>query len=119
MIIYVIICENKKYYVGSTKNMKKRFLEHVHGRGAKFTQMHKPIRYNILEHCDKFVHKKEHEWTVKYVLEHGFRNVRGGNWLSMRDDCYTARTLHYLLWSIKDQIAQGLLGVVDPPLLSQ
>ena len=113
MFIYVIHCENKKFYIGSTKNMKIRFKQHCDGEGSKFTRVYKPIRYEILQTCDKYVHKIEHEWTVKYVLQYGFRNVRGGNWLSMRDDCYTERTLYYLLYSIKDQISQGLLGEVD------
>ena len=43
--VYVLECDNNKFYVGSTKNRKQRFQEHQSTRGgSKWTRLHKPIR---------------------------------------------------------------------------
>ena len=118
--VYVIVCEDDHYYIGAWGgDVHTRFLQHAEGKGARFTQVHKPLSYSILERCPrKKVYKREHEWTLNYVRKYGFRKVRGGNWLSMQPDCYTPRTLFFLLGSLKPEIQAGLLGKVDPPAVS-
>ena len=115
MIIYAITCEQGKFYIGSTqRTMEIRYLEHKNGEGSKWTHLYKPISFKILENCS--VHKlysREHEWTIKYVQKYGFRNVRGGNYLSMKPDCYTKFALFYFLSPIKKEIAAGLHGRID------
>lgn len=34
---------NGKYYIGSTNDLKRRFDEHNHGRGGKYTRDNKPF----------------------------------------------------------------------------
>ena len=46
-IIYVLKLEHHKYYVGKTKNMSKRYQEHIDGTGSEWTNIFKPIK--ILE----------------------------------------------------------------------
>ena len=41
--IYILKLNNDNYYVGKTKNVNKRFQEHLSGNGSSWTQMHKPI----------------------------------------------------------------------------
>jgi hypothetical protein len=43
--VYVLQCEHKKYYVGNTKNRKRRMKEHMseHG-GSKWTRQHPPLQ---------------------------------------------------------------------------
>lgn len=41
--VYVILCSDEYYYVGTTTNVAKRFSEHKSKRGAAFTKRHKPI----------------------------------------------------------------------------
>jgi predicted GIY-YIG superfamily endonuclease len=43
--VYLLECNNNKFYVGSTKNREQRFQEHQSTRsGSAWTRLHKPIR---------------------------------------------------------------------------
>lgn len=42
--IYMLECENGKYYTGYSIDMAKRYSLHVKGKGAKFTKINKPLR---------------------------------------------------------------------------
>lgn len=42
--IYILECENGKYYTGFSIDMAKRYSLHVKGKGAKFTKINKPLR---------------------------------------------------------------------------
>lgn len=43
--VYVILCSDEHYYVGTTTNVARRFSEHKDGKhGASFTKRHKPIK---------------------------------------------------------------------------
>lgn len=41
--MYILMCEDGSYYVGSTNNLERRFLQHVQGTGAKYTRSRKPV----------------------------------------------------------------------------
>ena len=84
--IYVLECENGKYYVGSTRNKRKRFREHLQhqqeegGRRASvWTQTNKPIR--ILQQYRRvrpqFALGLESQVTAEAMLQYGVNNVRG------------------------------------------
>jgi putative endonuclease len=47
--MYILECGNGKYYVGSTKNLKKRIREHQAGEGANFTRKFLPVRLVYFE----------------------------------------------------------------------
>lgn len=51
--IYMLECENGKYYTGYSNDIKKRYLLHVKGKGAKYTRINKPLRIAQLwkMHC--------------------------------------------------------------------
>jgi putative endonuclease len=40
--VYIILCEGNNFYTGYTKNVKSRFRQHINGKGARYTKMHKP-----------------------------------------------------------------------------
>ena len=115
MIIYAITCEKGKYYIGSTqRSMEVRYSEHKNGQGSRWTRIYKPICYEILETCPlNKLYSREHEWTIKYVQKYGFRHVRGGNYLSMKPDCYTKFALFYFLGEIRSEIEAGQHGLID------
>ncbi len=46
---YILRCEGDRLYVGSTKNIERRFNEHLSGSGANFTRKFKPIEIVYLE----------------------------------------------------------------------
>lgn len=42
--VYILRCSNNSLYTGITTNLERRFNEHIHGTGAKYTKIFKPIR---------------------------------------------------------------------------
>lgn len=43
--IYILECDDGSYYTGYTKNLVRRYRQHVEGKASvKYTRMHRPIR---------------------------------------------------------------------------
>lgn len=42
-VVYILLCSNGEYYVGSTKDIENRLNEHQKGRGCGFTKAHLPV----------------------------------------------------------------------------
>ena len=78
MRIYILRLLNEKWYVGKSKNVKKRFRQHKRGRGAIWTRIHKPIEINkdIMMRC----RYDEDRYTKKMMGKYGIENVRGGSY---------------------------------------
>jgi putative endonuclease len=47
--VYVLLCDNGSYYTGYARNANLRVVQHLHGRGARYTRMHRPKRLIYLE----------------------------------------------------------------------
>lgn len=79
--VYVLECEQGKYYVGSTKRMMRdRYAEHQAARGgSKWTKEYKPIRIVELSRRipQQFYAGFEAAKTAEYMLKFGVNNVRG------------------------------------------
>jgi predicted GIY-YIG superfamily endonuclease len=83
--LYVLRCEQGKYYIGITSSTpEKRFQQHVSGfAGAAWTQKYKPIEifykdslgYLATDRAKEFENKVAREYIKKYGIE----NVRGGD----------------------------------------
>lgn len=43
-VMYILLCNNDEYYVGSTTNLQERLHEHESGRGCDFTAAHLPVK---------------------------------------------------------------------------
>jgi len=54
--IYVLLCKDGSYYIGSTNDIQKRFLDHLSGQGARYTKSHKPEK---IIYQEKFSTKSE------------------------------------------------------------
>jgi putative endonuclease len=54
--VYVIQCDGNSFYTGYTKNLTARLRQHVNGKGARYTRMHKPQR---LVHAEEFSTRSE------------------------------------------------------------
>ena len=77
---YVLELSNNKYYVGISDNIDVRLDSHFKNKGSKWSQLHKPIRV-----VERFIGSKdsEREFTLKYMREYGWQNVRGGGWTAV------------------------------------
>lgn len=41
--VYILQCENGSFYTGYTRDLQRRFQEHLVGKGSKYTRSFKPI----------------------------------------------------------------------------
>jgi predicted GIY-YIG superfamily endonuclease len=86
--IYVLRLTDGRYYVGQTLDLKRRLREHESGRGATFTQHHKPIEFL---HCEEFnqglsqAKFHENKLTLVYMQQYGWKNVRDGCYATLNE----------------------------------
>jgi predicted GIY-YIG superfamily endonuclease len=77
--IYVLECEQGKYYVGATdKDVSERFSEHYSGNGSTWTKKYKPIRTIQTAENKPFM---EDAKTLEFMYMYGTDNVRGGQYV--------------------------------------
>lgn len=85
--VYVLECEDGKYYVGSTTNRKRRYREHLRRKGSKWTRAYKPLRvlreYRRIP--NRYLLGMESKVTAEAMLEFGVNNVRGSMFCSPRE----------------------------------
>lgn len=74
--LYVLELTNKKYYVGKTTDVMRRYEEHKSGQGSAWTSKYKPLK--LLE-CKPLqsIHD-ENNITKDYMKKYGVEHVRGG-----------------------------------------
>ena len=54
--VYIIKCADESFYTGITNDLERRFFEHSHKKGGKYTSGHKPLE--IIYH-ESYVNKSE------------------------------------------------------------
>jgi predicted GIY-YIG superfamily endonuclease len=79
--IYILQLENGKYYVGKTRDIKKRFNEHQSGNGSAWTSKYKPIC--IEKEIRSTSQFDEDNYVKEYMMKYGIDNVRGGVYSSV------------------------------------
>ena len=76
--------EHGCYYVGWTTNIRNRLRQHWQGKGAKWTQLHKPLDLVLVREGNKDIENK----VTKVMIErYGKERVRGG-YFSICDSIY-------------------------------
>lgn len=79
--IYVLKCENNKYYIGKTnKSVSERFQEHINNPCA-WTRKYPPI--SILNSFELKSEFDEDTTTLEYMKKYGIENVRGGTYTQL------------------------------------
>lgn len=77
--IYVLKLENRKYYVGKTNDLLRRFNEHQNGNGAEWTKKYKVVHVErVIENAGPF---DEDKYTKETMAKYGIENVRGGSYV--------------------------------------
>jgi putative endonuclease len=51
--MYILECSDGSYYVGSTKNLDLRFMQHQQGKGSRYTSARLPVQLVYYEEYDK------------------------------------------------------------------
>ena len=79
---YILLCEGDNLYTGSSRNIHRRFVQHLSGEGANFTRKFKPIRVVYLEEHSRIDHafyreKQIQRWSrmKKEALIQGDENL--------------------------------------------
>jgi putative endonuclease len=63
--LYILECGNGTYYTGVTGNLKRRFQEHVSGKGGWYTKSSNPKRIVYIEHFDEELKAYDRERQIK------------------------------------------------------
>ena len=63
--MYILECADGSYYVGSTKNLERRLLEHQDGRGARYTARRLPVKLVYSEEYNHVAKAFEREKQVQ------------------------------------------------------
>ena len=75
--IYVLRCEGEKYYIGATRNLHNRLIEHFSGEGAIFTKKHKPQSVLLYK---RGLPRDEDKVAFEFIRVFGLQNACGGRW---------------------------------------
>ena len=65
--VYMLLCEDGSLYTGSTDDVKKRFMAHKSGKGAKYTRSRKPIKIVYTEELPTKNEALSREWHIKQL----------------------------------------------------
>ena len=89
--IYILKCQHDKFYIGKSKNIENRIVEHFQQCGSIWTNLHKPIKVvDIIKNADSF---DEDKYTKIYMAKYGIDNVRGGSYVQITLDDTTRKYL--------------------------
>lgn len=89
--IYVLALQKDKYYVGKTKDVRRRISQHKRGVGARFTRKHKPIKLLHSIPVPRRVNANDMETQVTRIVAaaKGEANVRGGAFVTLKKPSFT------------------------------
>lgn len=91
LTIYVLECNDNKYYVGKSLNLNRRLKEHFNGIGSGWTRKYPPIQIDkIINKCNVY---DEDKYTLMYMNKYGIENVRGGSYCRIVLPDYQLRSL--------------------------
>ena len=79
--VYILECKDKSYYIGSTKNLQKRLLEH-RNRKVKSTKNCAPFSIKLIEEYNEFKlafnrEKQLKSWKKRSAIERLFKQDIG------------------------------------------
>lgn len=85
--LYVLELVDGCFYVGLTADIKSRLKQHIEGKGAVWTALHRPIRV-LHTVCTgtrdaREAEQMENEATITLMMRYGVEKVRGGHYCSI------------------------------------
>jgi len=80
MKIYLLKQRDKKWYVGRTQDVERRWQQHLDGKGegSAWTSVYTPLKLTILEEDGDAYDEDKH--VKKQMEKYGIDNVRGGSY---------------------------------------
>src|SRR5258708_24546384 len=79
--VYMILCDDRSIYVGTSNNVDARYVKHLEGKGARYTRSHRPIKLLRTWECTNRSQALKLEYYFKrvthakklYAAAHGLR----------------------------------------------
>lgn len=100
-IIYTLQLENNKYYIGKSKNISNRILQHFSEQGSSWTKSYKPIKViSQIPSTDAF---DEEKYTLLAMDRYGIDNVRGGSYCRLILSKHEIEKAQQIIYSICDK----------------
>ena len=69
--VYILLCSDNSLYTGITTDIKKRFQQHVDGRGAKYFRGRQPLRVVYFEEDHSRTSASRREAFIKGLNREG------------------------------------------------
>lgn len=63
--VYILRCSDSSLYTGITKDINRRYKEHISGKGAKYTRSRKPEKIEKIIECDNRSEATKLELKIK------------------------------------------------------
>lgn len=68
--LYLLECEGGSYYAGVALDVERRFLDHVFGRGARYTRANQPLRVLAALMYESKGRALQAEYALKQLPKH-------------------------------------------------
>ena len=65
--VYILLCQDGSYYTGYTKDLEKRFTQHLNGKGSRYTRMKKPKKVVYTETLGTRSEAMKREKEIKHL----------------------------------------------------
>ncbi|SNW62423.1 GIY-YIG nuclease with Zinc finger domain [Orpheovirus IHUMI-LCC2] len=102
--LYILELEYGRIYVGKTRRLYDRILEHFTYNGSIWTKLYRPIKIlEIIEDPDDF---DEDKYTKIYMRKYGIDKVRGGSYVTQTLPYYQIQSLEKELYTSSDKCFQ-------------
>lgn len=101
VFVYVLALHGGRYYIGKTRDPKKRCADHFDGKGPFWTRIYKPEI--VVERYISGADFTEENKTKEYMIRHGIYKVRGGPYSASVLDDGMVKVLRQQLWHAKDK----------------
>lgn len=63
--VYLLLCQNGALYCGWTTNLKRRYIQHLNKKGAKYTKANPPIELYYYESFTNAKDARKREYQIK------------------------------------------------------
>ncbi len=99
--IYILKLTGGRYYVGKSKDVSNRFIEHKKGSGSAWTKKYTPVGIEkVYENVSPF---EEDRYVKEYMSKYGMDKVRGGAYVLEHLPEYQVEALKSELWGTTDK----------------
>ena len=65
--LYILLTVDNTLYCGIARDVEKRFMEHISGKGAKYTRSHKPLKIIYTKEFENRSEAQKEEYRIKHL----------------------------------------------------